>query len=333
MKIRYKFILISYFNKMNYVNSIEDLIIPNKQKWIDFYNICKKNNNLNIACAGPHDSCKSTMIRLIINDFINKNKKLDKEKIVLHVNVHDEVQMFQNNNKISIFCKNQLNNDKIVYIENFDDMNEQNQQELKYYMDKYNIFKDNCKIHFIIETSGIYKMKDFIQSRFQIFETSSLGYDDLYKILNNLVIKNNMKIEKNTLSFIKQKSNITITSLIIFIKKINMLNITNISYMVFNDYYQNFDDSIFYSYFAYIDENNFKEASKILFELYYEGYDLSDIYSFMFNFVKQITKYYYTIDVICFYINEYYNGKYDKCFILFLTQDLINKKLLIINEQ
>ena len=56
-------------------------------------------------CIGPRDSCKSTMIEVIINDFIEKNIHINKNKIVLQVNVHDEVQMFQSNSKVCIFCK------------------------------------------------------------------------------------------------------------------------------------------------------------------------------------------------------------------------------------
>lgn len=316
---------------MIYVEKMEDLIIPNKDKWVEFYKGCIKENNLNIACIGPRDSCKSTMIEVIINDFIEKNFHINKNKIVLQVNVHDEVQMFQSNSKVCIFCKNNLNNDKIVYIENFDDMNEVNQQELKQLMDNYYYFKKDCKVHFILESSTIYKMKDFIQSRCKIYRTSSLDYTHLNKVLHNVALKNNMTIHKNCLSFIKQKKSMSITSILLFIEKLNLLNITNITYMTFNDFYQNFDDSIFFSYFAYIEEKDIKQANDLLFELYNDGYDLSDILLFLFHFVKHNSKYYYTIEVICYYINQYYNGKYHKCFIIFLTQDLINKNSSIIN--
>ena len=54
--------------KYDYVNNFNDLIIPNKLKWEIFYEKFKKNYN-NIALIGPNDSCKKTIIKLIINDF------------------------------------------------------------------------------------------------------------------------------------------------------------------------------------------------------------------------------------------------------------------------
>ena len=98
--------------------------------------------------------------------------------------------------------------------------------------------------------------------------------------------------------------------------------------MVFHEYYDCFDESIFSSYYEYIKEDNIKEANNVLFELYNEGYDLSDILFFLYSFTKQNTEYYSNIHIISYYINQHYSGNYHKIFILFLTYDI--KKNIVI---
>ena len=95
----------------------------------------------------------------------------------------------------------------------------------------------------------------------------------------------------------------------------------NISWIIYH-----LDESVFSSYFAYLEENNSKEANQLLFELYNNGYDLSDILFFLYNYVKEHSKYNYAIEVLCDYMNEYYNGHNHQVFILFLTLDIQNKK-------
>ena len=49
--------------------SIDDILIPNKQEWCDFIQTRKKERNYNIACIGPHDTCKTTMLNIFLNEF------------------------------------------------------------------------------------------------------------------------------------------------------------------------------------------------------------------------------------------------------------------------
>ena len=103
------------------------------------------------------------------------------------------------------------------------------------------------------------------------------------------------------------------------------MSIQQISFSTFHELYNHLDESIFSSYFAHLEENNPKEANQLLFELYDDGYDLSDILFFLYNYVKEHSKYNYAIEVLCDYMNEYYNGHNHQVFILFLTLDIQNK--------
>jgi len=313
--------------KYNYVNNFDNLIIPNKEEWDHFYKNFK-NDYRNIALIGPNDSCKTTMIRLIINDFLKTNSHYEKEKIVFELNIYDNIHLQQTPNDLSIFCQNHVCCDKIVYVENFDEFSEQNQQELKIIIDNYQLFKDKHKVYFIIEGISQYNIKDYIKSRFDFFFTLPITSDCLFKILNHIARYNHLNVQQNSFNFLKNRDNITITSLLIFIEKLKLMEITQISYNVFHEYYDCFDKSIFVSYYEYIKEDKLKHATNVLFDLYKEGYDLSDILFFLYSFAKENPKYYFSIETISYYINEYYTGNYHQIFILFLTYDI--KKNIVI---
>ena len=102
------------------------------------------------------------------------------------------------------------------------------------------------------------------------------------------------------------------------------MNIYEITTNIVKKNYNIFDYNIFNIYFSNIINNNLKEANKILFNLYDDGYDVSDIYFFLYDFIKQENKeeYYIFISLICYYINENYNGNYNKIFLIFLTYDI-----------
>ena len=316
--------------KHNYVNHIDDLIIQDKLKWKTFFETFKKNYK-NIAFIGPNDSCKTTMITLIINDFLKTHSQYNKDKIVFELNIYDNIHLQQTPNDLSIFCQNHVCCDKLVYIENFDEFTEQNQQDMKAIIDKYQLFKEKYKVYFIIEGTQEFKIKDYIKSRFDFFFTQTLTGDNLFEVLKNVAIYNNLNVQSNCLSFLKNNNNITLTSLLIFVEKLKLLEITQISYMSFHEYYDCFDESIFSSYYEYIKEDNVQEANNLLFDLYNEGYDLSDILFFLYSFTKEHPEYYSNIKIISYYINQHYSGNYHKIFILFLTHD-IKKNIDIVNS-
>ena len=87
---------------------------------------------------------------------------------------------------MSIFCQNNTNTNKIVYIDKLEFFGDYNQQLLKLYIDKYNGSKKQNKIFFIIETGQIEKVRDIIKSRLNIFKTSPLTsgeYTEIYLML------------------------------------------------------------------------------------------------------------------------------------------------------
>ncbi len=308
-----------------FIKSFDDLIISNKDKWMLFYEKCIKDNNLNIGLFGPSNTCKTTISKLIINDFIEKNKKINKNKLIFKYESYSELSLQQKPNILTIFCQNQINCDKIVYIENFDDLNEQSQQEIKILMDQNYFTNKKYKIHFIIETNNEIKMKQYIRSRLNIFYCKHLKNEQLFIILKNICYHFDISVHDNCINYLNENKYINITSLRNFVEKIFLLNKKSLTYNDFCSDYQIFNPSIFESYFNYIKLNNYFKANQLLLDLYDNGYNLSDILYFLYLYVKNNSNYYYVIEIICFYINQYYDGKMNKIFILFLTNDIKKK--------
>ena len=127
----------------NYIipDNFDDLIINNKKEIINFYNKCINNNDLNMIISGPSGTCKTTLINIIINNFINKHNDIPKNNIVLKINYYDDINLQDDTNIITIFCQNNTNCTKLIYIDNFDEYSETSQQIIKIIMDNYNLFK------------------------------------------------------------------------------------------------------------------------------------------------------------------------------------------------
>ena len=141
---------------------------------------------------------------------------------------------------------------------------------------------------------------------------------DIFKII----------ITTDAIEELLKKINSSIYTIENFFDKMELLNIHEITTNIVKKNYNVFDYNIFNIYFSNIINNNLKEANEILFNLYDDGYDVSDIYFFLYDFIKQENKeeYYILISLICYYINENYNGNYNKIFLIFLTYDI--KKII-----
>ena len=90
------------------------------------------------------------------------------------------------------------------------------------------------------------------------------------------------------------------------------------------------DYNDFDNYILLLQQHQYKNACNIFYKLYVDGYDLSDIYFYFYNYLKdkienheKINNFYYDIiEKLCFYINEIYNGNFDKFMINLLTFEI-----------
>ena len=95
--------------------TFDSLILPNKKCFVDFYESRLSENNMNILLYGPRESCKTSLIEYMIQDFVEKYKnKFTEKQLVFRLNAFDEINLQSQNNEMSIFCQNNTNTNKIV---------------------------------------------------------------------------------------------------------------------------------------------------------------------------------------------------------------------------
>lgn len=310
-------------------SSFNELIINNKKGLLDFLDERFSANDLNITICGNYNSNKSNICKLIINRFLNENSHIEKSKILFTYNSYDDINL-QTQNIMSIFCQNNINSNKLIYIENFDELTDSTQQQIKIYMDKYNIFKEKYKIFFLIKTTNEYNLKDIIRSRTNIFHLNPLTKNEYNKILNLLLDENNIKLNEQCIKYILNIQNITINFINTIVVKLLLLDNKIYDLDLIKSITTIIDYNDFDNYIICLQNDKYKDACEIFYKLYVDGYDLSDIYFYFYNYLKdQIenknkSNYYYydIIEKLCFYINEIYNGNFDKFMINLLTFEI-----------
>tara|TARA_B100001142_G_scaffold328132_3_gene387490 strand:- start:1127 stop:2059 length:933 start_codon:yes stop_codon:yes gene_type:complete len=308
-----------------YCNKVDEMIISNQNEWNSFYNTCVEKNNFNILCVGPRGSGKSTILQHVMNEWIQKDDKLQKEKSIYYYNIHKDSQF---HNMIT-FCKGNQYGDKIVYIEYFHEFSDTNQQMLKALIDQFHYYKKKNKVHFLIETTSSNHVKHFIQKRMQCFETIPHDYPCLLRFFIKQCQEKGICCDESVFECIRQQKSMTFTGILRFIQKLELLKVQSIDSQTFMKHYQIADMRIFSIFFQKIKENEIKDATNILYMMHDNGYDFSDILFFIYQFVKQHQDYFHIIEVVCFYMNHYYNGHNHKVFICFLVHDIKKKYISI----
>ena len=303
---------------------LNDVVIPKKEQMLLFYQELKQANDLNMLFVGNRETCKTTIIELIISDFIRENKKYSANKIVFRYNTFDEINLQSEQNVLHVFCQTNVNCNKIVYVDKIDFFNDANQQLLKIYMDKYNTFREKNKIFFIFEGMSEERIRDVIKSRVNIFNTTPLAQPEYIQILKKLLHHAGIYAEENALAQIFSYSNITITTLKNIVVKTELLNIRKITVdnlAALCDLLNFYDAK---TYFELLKTNNLTKAIHVLTNMYQNGIDISDIYFSLYEYIKtnEEAALYGCIKIICEYINQIYNGNYNRIMLVLLSYDI-----------
>ena len=307
-------------------NCLKSIIIPEKDKLLNFYNNLKEINNLNMLFIGIRETCKTTIIELIIEDFLKENKRYPENKLIFRLNTFNEINLQNEQNILHSFCQTNINCNKIVYIDKFEFFSDSNQQHMKNYMDRYNTFREKNKVFFIFEGISQEKIRDVIKSRLNIFTLSPLRSNEYRKMFQSLLSSSYITINDDSLSQIVSYSSLTISilkNIIIKSKLLSIEHITHNEHMVLCDFLI-FSDAE--SYFDNILEGKLDNAIEILMEMYKNGTDISDIYFGLYEYIKINEKIhlYPCIKYICEYINEIYNGNYNRIMLVLISHDIYN---------
>ena len=274
-----------------------------------------KINNLNLLFVSNPETCKTTLIRVLIKHYYNDNDNVNEN--ILYINSLKENGISYYRNDVKNFCQTKssiYNKKKTIIIDDLDTINEQTQQIIRYYIDNY-----SNNINILSSCINIQKIIDSIQSRLNIIKINNISY----KICKN----ENMLFDLETKDFIINISNYSISTMINYIEKMKLLD-NGLNIKLCKDICTNISYSNFEKYILECKEKNLINSINIIKSLYYIGYTVIDILDNIYSFINITTllneeEKYEIIKLICKYIIVFNNIHENEIELYFLTNNII----------
>ena len=281
-------------------------------------------NNLNILFIGDIGSGKTTFLNASIKEYYKGFTYQQYQDNILHINSLKEQGINYYRNDVKTFCQtcsSIKNKKKIIVLDDIDIINEQSQQVFRNCIDKY-----SHNVHFISSCSNSQKVIESLQSRLVIIKIKPLQKQNLNKIMQKIIIFENIFISDEANEFILNVCNNNAKILINYMEKFKLLNqpinldlatsiCTNISFLTFEEYT------------CLLKNGNLPNAVKLLYNIYDKGYSVMDILDNYFLFVKitnllSETQKYDVIPLICKYITVFHNIHEDEIELALFSNNL-----------
>ncbi len=293
---------------------------------IDILNTLIKMDNLNILFIGDVGTGKTTFLNAIIKEYYKNYSQNQYQDNILYINSLKEQGINYYRNDVKTFCQtcsSIKNKKKIIVLDDIDIINEQGQQVFRNCIDKY-----SHNIHFIASCSNSQKVIESLQSRFTIIKIKPLQKHHLEKIIQKIIVSEDINISDSAREFILNISNNNAKLLINYMEKIKILNeyidldlaisvCTNISFIIFEQYT------------LFLQNSNLSSAVKLLYDIYDKGYSVMDILDNYFLFIKitnilNETQKYNVIPIICKYITIFHNIHEDEIELALFSNNLFS---------
>lgn len=197
-----------------------------------FTNILNKNYFPNLLFYGPPGTGKTTTIINLINEFQSIYYKIDKS-LIIHLNASDERGIDIVRNQINTFVKSNNLFDKgvkFVILDEVDYMTKTAQQAFKYLLQSCG---DNVK--FCLICNYISKVDESLQNEFICIRFNQLPPNEIYDFIENISIKENLNLDKQTIDSIQKIYKSDIRSIINFIQLNQHLDLKEWSKSVLNN--------------------------------------------------------------------------------------------------
>lgn len=168
-------------------------IIPSLQSFIHDDSICKR-----ILICGDSSSGKSTILNCITNDISNTYEIFD-----LYTICDENIEEFRQN--LVHFCKMISAKEKLIIMDNIDELKSIFQDIISYVLDTYSI-------HIIATCLQVIKVVDTIQSRLHIIHIPIFPHKSLIQLIKTICSEKKIQLEddKDSNTLIMQLSNYSI---------------------------------------------------------------------------------------------------------------------------
>lgn len=301
--------------------SINDLIFDDEFKML--LNELIETKTLNIIIYGENSCGKTTIIKLIINEYYKNDAKGIDNIINIHETKDQGIHYFRN--ELHLFCKTCCtikNKKKMVILDDFDLINDQSQQVFRNLLDQYS---DN--VIFLMSCSNVHKIINSIQSRQMILKIPKPSHSKLIELCKDIIKKENILIHEDLLEYIILNSSSSIIRSINYLQKCKLigdkLDINNIS-----DIMTHVNFNILDNYFLLLKEKQIKDANDILFGIIDYGYSVIDILDSLNVYLKNDNKIlndeekYKIIICVCKYITLFYDLHENEIELVFLNNTI-----------
>ena len=283
-------------------------------------------DNLNILFIGNSGCGKSSLIKVIINEYYKDVPNYLIENNILTINSLKEQGISYYRTEVKTFCQTTSaikNKKKILILDDIDIINEQSQQVFRNCIDKY-----SQNVHFLASCINPQKVIDSIQSRINILKLNSFSNNQLLNIFNNIVEKENIIIDNDAIPFIISVSNNSIRILINYLEKFNLLK-QKITLDIAQETCTNILFNDFIKYTNLCKQQKLNEAIQIIFNIYSKGFSVMDILDNYFLFLKisdLFNEYqkYEIIKIICSYITIFHVIHEDEIELALFTNNLMS---------
>jgi DNA polymerase-3 subunit gamma/tau len=241
-------------------------------------------DDLNTLFIGSTGSGKTTLLYALIREYygLSKTDNIPETNVLFINNIKEQgINYFRN--EMKTFCQSQssiYNKKKMIVIDDIDTINEHSQQVFRNYIDKY---KNN--INFISVCTNVQKVIESIQSRVHIIKIESYSQEDIEKIMNYIIEKENLILDESSKKYLLLVSNNSIRIIINFLEKIFIYG-KPIDYNICTKICSSISYQKFEEYIDCLKNNNIIGAINIIYEISDFGYSVIDILDFFFAFIK-----------------------------------------------
>ena len=283
-------------------------------------------HRLNLIIHGKSGSGKTSVLNTVIRDYYGSNfGRTTREDNVLYINNSKDQGINYFRTDVKTFCQTPCtirSKNKIIAIDDIDNLNEQSQQVFRTYIDNY-----SHNVFFVFTCTNLQKIIESLQSRQTIVKLSNVTHEKLRRICDNVIVGEGMRVSREAQAFLISISNTSIHVLFNYLEKFILMGhpieyadavrlCTNI----------NFDD--FRRYMEYVSARRLGDAIGVLVSLYDDGYSVMDILDSLFVFIKitdtigEPVKY-DIVSYICKYIHVFHDIHEDEIELAFFTNNIM----------
>lgn len=307
-------------------NKIDDFNIePIYKELIELY---KKDNNLRFIINGNNSVGKTTLIKVILEEYYNKKFSELKDDII-YINYIKDQGINYYRNELKQFC--QMNNFKkekknTIIIDDLDLINFNSQQIVKTYISNYK------NINFIFSCNNINKIDTNILFLLENIHIKPNNIEFINQVIEKILINEKIYFENiETRDFLINLSNLLITNVLNNLNKIKIIygeNVIITKEILEKDLLYIYKNDL-NDYINYCKNKNFNKAINILLNIYNTGYSIIDILDEFNNFIKNnkelLEKHIFEIlKLLCKYINNFSNVNDNILELYFLTVKIID---------